>query len=1211
MPLLGAVKEFTKEEIDGDSPLSRAARALQREKSAIGNPFESVARSAKSVVTGDANQRPQASYRESQRYEPESWKPNDPVSGLLNVGNKAGALLAYPYEAGARALGVRPEKRFEPVELPRLDPSVAQQLLPPLYGSATGGDHWDESFTEMLQTQDGFERAKSWKAMVEYDPAYQARASELESRFGGRNEAFWIQAIGEYKEARKKDATLNTTQLAANTGVELALTAGPVGLTARAIRAAGKEAGVKIPLRKAIQAGVTEEVMALPRIADAVVTKGGKSLLRNPRVLGVPVAMGTVGAAVEDDPVEGFAKWATAGAAVSAASGARSLWRGAKGKSPTALDMVGAHFRMLEDAVPGPKLKPMDVGWTPGKVRPTIGNVSEAYGITPKIGMGAGTTAAMGALYAGMLDASPESILAGAAIGGGARILGARYPGQTVGGLVGGLTGATVNEDDPMMGALLGTGLGIAGGSQLKRVPEGMRWAIFTEGDVTQDMRGWARHTVGNLAPEADLRRIPILAELLFPQLDEADQLFDAARIRMKEDFADAVGAARLNDERFMDEVYTAMEGMGKGGELRAPLTVSEDVLEAVRKSRRAMDRWFDDMVEKGLLTAEDYEDLYVPHMLDRKAFGKMAADKGITVDGARGVDNGLKKVFRAIENDSVEGYDNARDFFVMNPNKFMENLLDGGLGLNRAEAVKLLGGEKRLKQLQSIVELSDEVVISPTSTISIMRAGGTRGQRAGMWGGQIKDDWIPEQLRADFDIVRKDTNIPVVRHLPTVIDRYTERMARRMYYEPLLREWNDPDQIRLARILGVPEDQVEKMSPKLQELHNKLADGDLDQISSIARRLVNSRLGVPSELDAVVSDLLLTIMKDPQSARLASRLALDLKYSGALGFNVAAAGRNLFQSLITATALGPEHLAMGIREVSRREKYWTELAAKKGALVDPVQEAFDVAKISNRGTTGRMWNAYVESAFSLFHAADRKNRTWAFAGGYRRAMLEHDKLQRLGTTDAVLKSMRDAFEPFRPADRLKLAKLALEGSADEFASAYGKAVSDTTHWVYGKRGSPLMTRNMVGANLGIFTTWPLNYISLMYEWASNGRIGPIMDMALGAAILERAGEEVGLGRVTGFTSDTTGPAKAIPAGPMPTDITPPSIKGLGEAGYLAGQVGRAAVGADADVEAWRVRNLTLGARPALRWWDALQSADDDPERSIRRLTGASTPPED
>lgn len=391
----------------------------------------------------------------------------------------------------------------------------------------------------------------------------------------------------------------------------------------------------------------------------------------------------------------------------------------------------------------------------------------------------------------------------------------------------------------------------------------------------------------------------------------------------------------------------------------------------------------------------------------------------------------------------------------------------------------------------------------------------------------------------------------------------------------------------------------------RLKPLHDALVGNDLPRLSRIARKLVNSRLGVPSETDAWIEDAIFNFMRrNPAKYREATRLVLDMQYSGALGLNPAKAARNSFQSLLTATGVGPGHMAMGMREVARREKTITAMAEKYGALKSPSIDAFNTAKITGHTPMRRMWNHYVKSAFELFHAADRRNRLWAFAAGQRRALIEYDEIVAKGA-DAP------ALQIFRPEQRQRFAAWAADPSItrDELAGRYGAALSDLTQWVYGKRGSPLATRNVLGANLGIFTSWPANYISLMYEWAANGQIGKIINLSLGAAILDRVGEEAGVGRMTGFTSDQEGVLKVLPTGPIPDrmpGVGSPTMELIPQAARLGKEAFKGLTGGEPDFNPYRYHSLTLPAQPLIRLGQA--GLADDPEVTMRRLTGISQP---
>lgn len=1201
-----------------------------------------------------------------------------------------GAASTAALEPVAHILGTRAESKIQAPELPALGPKITP-VLTWLYGE--NQEHWEESPSSMIQSPDGQQRFLGWKNLIQNDPAFQERRKQLAGMYPNeaQGESYWNHAILEYKQARKRDAETNRSELGANVGLNIAFSVFPAMKVFQGARAAG--AGRML----AAQTAITSEVMAPVELGKALLKAPGQ-LLKRPRLIGAPVAGAGIGYALDGE--EGAAKGAVAGALLGAGSGLRSIVGEARGLPATPLDRLGAWMRETKDLVPGPALKLEDLGWGLGKIRPTITNLAEATGSSPTLGMSpAMSSAALGALYGGLTEGTQGAAI-GALLGGVAgRAAPSGHPGAVLGALGGGLVGAQVNEDDPWMGAAVGAlgGAALGAGAQKGLNPANLRKLVYAEGGQggPKDIRGWARF-MGNLIPEADWRRVELFAKHLYPILDEQDKLLDAARTQMRTDMVEAVGGARvLQDEAEMAKIHSALEGLGRGGRIATPRVFDETThiptpaevqqskrMEAGVKAyerlvqqdseaagravavRKVLDKWFDDAVEGGLVTKEQYVEGYIPRVLDEVRFWKSAPATIKSRESMRGLDHGLRKVFQAVDSYTQEqeaalgaGYGKlplARDSFLEDPEGFVKSLRDGLMGLTKEEATQLIGGEHRWAQIADVQALAKQYTVSPATVIKILRgpAKATSGEDAGiMFGGKIKGDWIPEALANEFGLARTGGDLPVLKHFPTVIDRYIDRTTRRRYYDPLLREWNSMEDVgtyvyrgaeprmavdrasvqgksftpipgrlaapgaadeallpfHLSPTLDMVPTPPQHMEARLKPLHDALRGENMPHLSKIAQRLVNSRLGVPSQLDVLVEDSLFSMMRaNPARYREAARFVLDMQYTGALGFKPASAVRNLFQSMLTATALGPGHFAMGMREVARREKSLTELAKKYGALRDPMAEAFDVAKISGSSPMRRTWNNYVAAAFDMFHAADQRNRLWAFAGGQRRALLELEEIKKVGMSHPAL-------APFRESQRRQFAALANTVSRDEFAGRYGAALSDLTQWVYGKRGSPLAVRNTVGANLGIFTTWPANYLSLLYEWASNGQIGKIVNLSLGAAILDRIGAEAGVGRLTGFTSGEEGPASVLPVGPIPSDLPglgSPAMKLAGELGTLGVQAGKAAMtgGEEGDFSPYRYHSLLLPVQPAQRLVEA--GLADDPEVTMRRLTGSPQPKE-
>ena len=1214
----------------------------------------------------DSEARVEASRRRTQRLI-EDYAADSPVHQMLNpgdtikeglsiTGNLVGTALLPAYEKTVGALGFRPENELPkaaPVSVKPLNPEKSRPLLEYLYGPK--GEHWQEGMTEMLSSPGGLQRFLKWKEMIQKDPDYAPRYAELKSSIDDK-QAFWNTVIDEYKQARKSDAELSTESLAGNTALNVALFAIPGALTYSGARAAG--AGRML----AAQTAVTGEVMA-PIELGKLALSAPAQLLRRPRLLGLPAAGAAAGYAATGD-ARGAAEGAFFGALIGAGSGARAIYRQAHGMPGGLLDDVARWAKRTEDAIPGPKLELSQLGWGPGKVRPSVGNFAEAANVTPGFAMPpAVATAGLGALYGGLTEGVKGAVMGGV-LGGVAGKFAPKYPGPVIGGIVGGAAAANNNDGDPW-GTLVGAGIGagLGGLAQRGMSPANLRSLVYAESaapGAPRDLRAWASF-MGHLMPEADWRRVELFAKYLYPVLDEQDKLLDAARATMRKNVITAVGGEQaLNDDRQMTQIYDALEGLGRRGRvLPAPAAterqgaalglvhalqagerggVERATLAKAVKVRRVLDKWFDDAVDAGLIDEKAYVEGYVPRILDEKVFWNEAGKTIRSREDVRGLDTGLRKLFAEIDGRKVlTTEEHARDAYLNNPVKFVRHLRDGKIGVTKEEAEQLLGGAHRWQQLDDVNALAEKMHIYPSTVIKIVRGGrAEKGAEAGlMMGGQIKGDWIPKALVDEFRLERTGAELPIIKHLPTVLDRYIERTTRRRYYDPLLREWNSLEEPGLfvyrgaqvrepvldpaagamvpygkeARgIIDLVPHKSELQEARLKPLHDALVGDDLPRLSKIARKLVNSRLGVPSETDAWIEDAIFNFMRrNPAKYREATRLVLDMQYSGAIGLNPAKAARNSFQSLLTATGVGPGHMAMGMREVARREKTITAMAEKYGALGHPSIDAFNTAKIAGNTPMRRMWNHYVDSAFELFHAADRRNRLWAFAAGQRRALLEYEEIAAKGA-DAP------ALQIFRPEQRQRFAAWAADANVtkDEFAGRYGAALSDLTQWVYGKRGSPLATRNVLGANLGIFTSWPANYISLMYEWAANGQIGKIINLSLGAAILDRVGEEAGVGRMTGFTSDQEGALKVLPTGPIPDrmpGVGSPTMKLIPQAARLGKEAFKGLTGGEPDFNPYRYHALSLFV-PAGPQIERLGEAGltQDPEVTMRRLTGISQP---
>lgn len=1112
------------------------------------------------------------------------------------------------------------EQSFEPYELPRAPkhPKVAERLQA-LYGPE--GEHWEESLTEMRQTPEGRERFKLWAKTIKADSAYAPRYEELKKRLGNSPEAFWTQVLGEYKEERKKDAEIGGAAAGMRAAWDVA-TLAPGTLAYRAARSGG--ASPKL----AMQTAVTNELLAPGEIVNAGVRGVGKAIAKRPRVLALPLGGAALGGAVTGD-LEGVAQGALAGAGVATLSGAGQLAKYMRGggqpftgmldKAAGKADDVLEWATRTEKALPDRVLTLDDLGWGKGKLRPNAMNLVEATGgaVSPNLGLsGSMVTGGLGAMYGGM-EYGPLGALVGGLTAGATAKLAPKAPGAVLGGVGGALAGASLNEEDPFMGALM---LGTAGAAGGFGAQKGLRHAtnphtLYAGGDIVHgDLKPMAAF-IAHFVPEADLRRISRFAEQLYPALDEADRMFDASTARMRDEFVEAVGGVEvLNDVERMKRLTDLSRKLGRavddGGapigkeviELSPLGNASAEDISKAYAMRRVIDGWFDDAVNAGLMKPEQYLAGYVPRVLDEAALWKALPETLQNRGDVRTLDAYMRTLFDSLDSrGAIQGYDSAVDLFIENPGEFLRRVDGGELGFSADDLKKILGGDMNYQRLRTVAEFAHEYKVRPSTLMKILRGGPKSGDAGIMVGGVIKNDWIPKELLDEFGLARTGADLPVIEHMPTVIEKYIMRTQRRRYYDPLVRAWNSVDEAGQL---------TEELSdPRLQALHEGLVKDKAVNLSKIARKLINSRLGVPSATDVLIEDAISTLPgMNPAKARAAARIVLDMQYSGALGFNAGAATRGLFQGLLGATAQGAKDYAYGMREVARRPEFYEQLAGKYGALRDPMQEAFDVARVIGDTPFKRGWNMYVESAFEMFHAADRRVRLWAFATGYRRAMLSQDEIAKVGASHEALSAMR-------PEQKERFASFARSLDKEEFAGRYGTAMSDLTNWIYGNRGSPLAARSMIGANAMIFKTWPANYLSLMYQWGADGQIQKILNMSLAAAILERAANEGGVGRLTGLTAPMEGPGSAIPAGPMPqggSDLVPPLAQAvLGEMPATAGKVLRGVATNPLSPGEWGVRAYENNAslmpvRPAYRAYRSMTA--DDPEVALRTMFGATRP---
>lgn len=1143
-----------------------------------------------------------------------------PVSAASDALRGFGSLVDAP--AGALA-GTRPD--VSPPELVMPDLPKGQKrgysglaalpvekkdkwgpVLDYLYGK--DGEHWDEGITEMRQSPQGKQRFKRWQLLAKHDKAYAARYQELKSQYGNNPEAFWAMVVPEYREARKADARIAPKSATKGVAVNTALMAVPEIGAVKALAPAVKAGQVS-------KAQVASAALRSGTGASAITTAGkmargaggslGRYAARSP-VLGGTAAGAAAGALMGDDGSDvlaGALMGAGLGGVGSAARaglmGERAAARAAAAgqKLQPALDWAGKPF-----AAAG---KYADDLATRTKFGPTY---DDLYALTGAQAPNSGVMASAGgfALLSGLAGGSEQDMAAHALVGAVApRAL--RNAGllrqASLGAAAGAVTASRMEDGTPLTGAFLGALAGpvaAKGFGALASKTGGIKALLHHENGELKEIGRY----LGQIMPLQALRNFtspdPTTAkniETVYKAIDgQIDDMDNFVR-HWTDEVATAMGP-KIDDYNWRVQVFEPALGAVAKGDKAAMAKLDPATVEAARRFAKATAQLGDDLVDRGILETNQLLDTYIPHILDRQAFWNSFKGNPLLTDPIN-VRTLREKAVNILRTHSkfpkgtvVDGrkYRSARALAYKNPKAFFsliqrDNTVPVGkspytfrgvtTGLNDAEY-------NALKQV-----FSSDWSVNPFTQLRILEQPSRR--RALGAGKKRLNLSLPEEDLAgvfyQHALDRAGSNLPFLKDPLEAMAFYINKTGKKLYLDPLIKKH------KVRNAFGELED-----APALLDKID-LGDGNIASFDDLFEGKENwagligdqlrSALGSPSKVDEAFLNLFQNMGPgvDPDAARRYARLLADANYTGALGFAPVKATRNLFQSLLTATAVGPKWLADGMVEFNRKPDFWAHKARRAGALSDYHQEIIDLGKLSEATPLQRKWKQLSTLGMQMYKDSDTFNRTRAFTAGYLRA-----NTQRMNAPlDVFRKDVQGKLRMLRDQAQRT-------GNWDEFATQYGRHTSDMTQWVYGKRGTPLAFQGPAGVALGMFGTWPANYAALLHHWAKSGQHQRIINMGLAASIADQAAYKfAGLKRATGLTSHGDEHEDGAPPIPLPLDPLPEGVPSpiIGTA-FALPAAGKALISGKPNQGVREFRNgALLPAKPLFNIYDAYKLAQE------------------
>lgn len=1133
-----------------------------------------------------------------------------PIGSLSEVGKLAGALkatIAVPAEAltqvaakatGATSLRGQAAVDVPKVELPRVnveDPKVANWLQV-IYGK--NGEHWDESPEQAFETSEGRARLAAIKHLVTTDPAYQERRAYWKERITDPVDR-WNTMFAEYKESRKPDASIVPKTYAGWAAEQGLITAATGGLAEAPAIAQGLSKGV--PLAKLLRtAAVEASPAAFARDAARVGVLGGSALAQLAKA--VPMQTGFLtGAAIGaiENPEHPFLG-AAGGAALGTGAGAVAERLGAK-LAGTALDRAASSLgsKLFAAAARDPRRWEQLLG---------AGNY-------PGMSMLGG---AVGAGLVGAMDETnpEEKALLNAAIGLGIPAT-AKYltkipfPGLSrigmslaptgAGAVLGAIAGNTIappEDDETFLGQ---AAKGALGGAIAANVAVGGARALGVGAQSVLYETGGDFHKAGaflaRLIPLDVVRNLknPATGKPMFAHpIGLLQQASDNVAMEVHQEtqkiaeVLQAIPASKRTSAQFRSDLFKVMRATGAKGAVKNPAAlfgVDDDALNLAHHLRGEFDRLFWEKVERGDLKREQYREGYIPSIIDMKEFRRhiqgrfLRSPTAVQRFRASLPDEFLKsEAAKAIAED-------PRNLALFNPDQLPQHF-----------------GPREAQALQQVFQRAEAHNIEPRSVLEILSSRKPiEAEDINLLAalrGAVGKEAPPENIFDATLLERKEgTKLPLLDDPLRAYLRDVEKNARKRNFGPLIEPVKDPE---TGKVLSESPIQasLREMGGKFPEHQKVLVD------------VTKSVMGYPRPIDEAMDTIAETIFKDPESWRVGSRMLKDLTYAGALGLKPAAAVRNLFSYMMTGSALGKDDAISGALVAQKDWNFWRNEAIQNRALANEFADELDEIREVLPGGLGMFSEKsreFAQTMLKMQHFTEERFRTWT-------------------NTSAMLKVLRERgnFDPsyLRGVDAAGVRKMIAAAQKTNTNEAWwdvarlvGKKTTDLVAWRYGPAGQGVIPQGRTTKLFAMFSSWPLNYASLLLHWGSEGRVQHIVNMGVAAALVDKmALEGLGLTRTTGLTAMGEGQEKdvfnAIPSGPIDTSLAPIPRAALGAGQALSGALSQ-------DRGAWRegtravTRNVPtifgLGrVEPA---WRGMKDAEDERKKeALIRLLYGGTP---
>lgn len=335
---------------------------------------------------------------------------------------------------------------------------------------------------------------------------------------------------------------------------------------------------------------------------------------------------------------------------------------------------------------------------------------------------------------------------------------------------------------------------------------------------------------------------------------------------------------------------------------------------------------------------------------------------------------------------------------------------------------------------------------------------------------------WLPKQLVAGFKRERITGEGGYVLDIANVLDSYIHFGARDKFMNPLLKEFGfGSEWMKAQRGKSGHSSAVRYVDTYLKDLvglptegHERSAVGmkQLIEITGMRKWFERQNPGMSEGELLQLSD---------EMARTLTQLSRDVIYAGGLGLRPGSALKNLTQSISTIGEVGLIPYFRG-----GLGRYSTEAGQKLIQDAKILREFAPNMYKQPAVTTGAM-RAALNKSFFMFEMADRFNRGTAFLAAYDRFMQTGGKFNRKSS----LKS----------AQR-KIDALLMEEKTHEAAIEYGRDVVARTQYIYSRTNTPTAFRSPTGQVMGIFLTWPINFVELINDWTVKGGFANVHKLA-------------------------------------------------------------------------------------------------------------------